>query len=361
MNSYALPSIDAWTASSLLQKAIRRGEADYAQAAALALYRMRGNALWRRLLLIAFEDVGPADPALCVNVSEWSNDPELRKSLGTDHELLLYLTGEMCLAAKNREADYLICAAKQAPFSEDLRAAMASRSLENRVLAAGDCNATLLDRAVASWMASGVNGGAPQVLREGNLSGLIRHFVALGVPEDFASSVAYASKKTSEPIVLMAPLLLLAIGRETSSARVVTEALPPSVLCNGIPSWVFDKHTRLGKSAVRQLLKENREVRDCLAAFVPEYKSIQVAEMAAFYADAVALSSRLVWPQSDELYALGLRTDMTKIGTPDDGVAPITQLLSQHLNQLNDIRKRLREGNRSEAFTRTVGMVGGGK
>lgn len=360
MNSYKLPSMDAWTASSLLQKAIRRGETDYAQSAARALYRMRGNAIWRRLLLITFEDIGPADPALCVKASEWSNDVR-RKSLGSDHELLAHLIGEMCRAAKNREADYLICAAKQAPFTEGLRETMASLSLENRVLTAGDCNTKLLDRAVASWMASGINGGAPQFLTEGNLSGLIRHFVALGVPDDFASSVAYASKKTGEPIVLMAPLLLLAIGPEPSSQRVVTEALPPSVLCNGIPSWVFDKHTRLGKAAVRQLLKENREVRDCLAAFVPEYKSIQVAEMAAFYADAVALSSRLVWTQSDELYALGLRTDMTKIGTADDGVAPITHILSQHLNQLNDIRKRLREGSRSEVFTRSVEVVGGAK
>lgn len=56
-----LPAIDAWTASSLLQKAIRRGETEYAQAAAINFHKLRGNAIWRRLTLIAYEDIGIGD------------------------------------------------------------------------------------------------------------------------------------------------------------------------------------------------------------------------------------------------------------------------------------------------------------
>ena len=52
--------IDPWLASSLLQKAIRRGEADVAARAALTLFRLRRAAIWRRFMVIAFEDVGAA-------------------------------------------------------------------------------------------------------------------------------------------------------------------------------------------------------------------------------------------------------------------------------------------------------------
>jgi integrase len=42
----------------LLQKSIRRSETDIAQRAALTLFKLKGAAIWRRLMVIAFEDVG---------------------------------------------------------------------------------------------------------------------------------------------------------------------------------------------------------------------------------------------------------------------------------------------------------------
>ena len=50
-----------WIASSALQKAIRRGDVALAQRAAFALHREDRSGIWRRLIAIAFEDVGPAD------------------------------------------------------------------------------------------------------------------------------------------------------------------------------------------------------------------------------------------------------------------------------------------------------------
>jgi hypothetical protein len=46
---------DPWVISSLLQKSIRRGEIEIAQRAALALVQVKGTAIWRRLMVIAFE------------------------------------------------------------------------------------------------------------------------------------------------------------------------------------------------------------------------------------------------------------------------------------------------------------------
>jgi hypothetical protein len=49
---------DPWIVSSLLQKSIRRGETEIARCAALTLFKHRGSSVWRRLMVIAFEDVG---------------------------------------------------------------------------------------------------------------------------------------------------------------------------------------------------------------------------------------------------------------------------------------------------------------
>lgn len=338
-----LPPMDAWTASSLLQKAIRRGEVEYSQAAASAFYRMRGSAIWRRLSLIAFEDIGPADPDLCIMVMQHTSSSKKNADTG----VILSLVERMAKAVKSREADYLICAAKQAPFVEDQRRAMAALTVSERIALAVCRKSLLTDQALAAWMASGVNGGGQQVLGAGDLHGLLATFVESGISSEFAASTGAAARKTSEPITIMASLILLTILRHQEVPDVVSEPLPPSVDCNGIPSWVFDKHTRVGKAAVRQLISESRVVRECLADFVPEFRAMEVASMAAFYADAIAVNRRLNWSQSDTLYRLGLRTDMRKIGTPEAGILPIVHTVRSNLDHLNDIRRRLRTSSRA--------------
>lgn len=341
-NSSPIPPIDAWTASSFLQKAIRRGEIEYAEAAARAFYRMRGNAVWRRLILIAFEDIGPADGDLCTVITDLGSDIGARKRIGPDDEVLTYLVRLMCAAPKNREADYLICSAKQASFTESVRAWMAGRSIAERIRVSVDPQRPLLERAVAAWMASGVNGGGPIALSTGDLSGLMRVFAQAADLDALSAAATKACERTAEPIVVMTPLLTLAIKQHALPTEIVEEQLPVSILCDGVPSWVFDKHTRLGKAAIRVLLAENQDLRSCIGDYVPEYRALETAAMAAFYVDAVSLKLRMAWTTSSELFSLGLRTDMTKIGTPDEGVEPIISSMRASLEHLNDIRRRLR-------------------
>jgi len=335
-------SMDAWTASSLLQKAIRRGEDEYAAAAAIALFHMRGQHIWKRLTLIAFEDIGLANTEVCIEVTSLAQDQSLRRH-SPEVGAITSIVKKMSDAAKNREADYLICSAKQGAVAESIRSDVGKRSVAERIQMAGCEDLPLLTRSVAAWMASGINGGGPAILSDGDLAGLLHHFVELGLEREFASSVVAATRLSKEPIVLLTALLSLSIWQQGVQTSIVEETAPPSVLCNGIPSWVFDKHTRIGKLAIRQLLRENRNVRERIGDFVPEFRALDVAAMSAFYADAVAMRHRCKWEQSDVLFELGVRTDMTKIGTPNVGVVPIVSILRENLDHLNDIRRRIRE------------------
>jgi replication-associated recombination protein RarA len=69
-----------------------------------------GQYLWRRLMVIAVEDVGLADPqALTLTVSGWLSTKECTKSFtqapGMKTEFLGMVILYLCRAPKNREGD----------------------------------------------------------------------------------------------------------------------------------------------------------------------------------------------------------------------------------------------------------------
>ena len=68
---------DRWIASSLLQKSIRRSDTQLALRAAFRLSDFDRSYAWRRLLIIAFEDVGAAEPDALSRDSRHRDKPEM--------------------------------------------------------------------------------------------------------------------------------------------------------------------------------------------------------------------------------------------------------------------------------------------
>lgn len=58
---FAPLDVSPYVAKSLMQKAVRRGQEDLAQRSAATLLKVSPNGFWRRLCVIAFEDVGCGD------------------------------------------------------------------------------------------------------------------------------------------------------------------------------------------------------------------------------------------------------------------------------------------------------------
>src|SRR5215472_17247358 len=77
-------SCNRWIASSALQKAIRRGDTAIALRAAFALHREDRSATWRRLIAIAFEDVGPADLDVVLETVAVATLPKWRVVIGEE-------------------------------------------------------------------------------------------------------------------------------------------------------------------------------------------------------------------------------------------------------------------------------------
>src|SRR6266487_4562847 len=103
---YAPLRCDRWIASSLLQKSIRRGEVELAQRAACTLHAFDRSAIWRRLVVIACEDVGVGDiDALLETFLAATSTDFRRRGVGAR-------CGGASVggAVKDRSGDYLACA-----------------------------------------------------------------------------------------------------------------------------------------------------------------------------------------------------------------------------------------------------------
>lgn len=102
-----------------------------------------------------------------------------------------------------------------------------------------------------------------------------------------------AAKRTREPITVLVPLIWLE-SRRSRGARVCNETIPESPLLYGVPMYAFDKHTRLGQSAIQRLIQESDHLRACLERLVPKQGWRKATQMAAFYTVRISFRAVLI-------------------------------------------------------------------
>jgi hypothetical protein len=338
----ALPSkpiaADPWVVSSLLQKSIRRGERELAERAAFTFFQLKGAAVWRRLIVIAFEDVGIGSVDALTTTVAVAGDSAWRKNYGGDLRLAAYLARLLAEAPKDRSADYL-CDARDHPTLADFWRAMANASLESRLSRVRDQALGLPQRAVATVSALGIGWRGDISRGTGGLEALLATFRELEVSEELVAATGIAAARTREPITAMVPLIWFAARH--SENQVCDYAVPPLVKADDVPLYALDKHTRLGREAIWRFACENDSVRACLARFVPRSQQRSAAYVAAFYVDGAPVARRLVWDQSVALEAFGIERDLHHGGVPAEGIQPLLGAMRANLRHLNELRAQV--------------------
>ncbi|MEC5293817.1 MULTISPECIES: hypothetical protein [unclassified Aurantimonas] len=329
---------DAWIASSTVHKAIRRGDAETAERAILTLIRHRGNGVFRRLMVIAFEDIGIAAPDLLVSLTRLCTDARYRRQYGDTPTVARWMVRAMAAAPKERSSDYLICSAVHRPDWECHRETVGALSVRERIAVATDAEQPLALRATASWFASGLEAGTEKRIGGGDLIGLMTAYTDAGLPEATGLAIQAAAKATREPIVLMLPPLLQELGRGRSEPTSRSVPVPPTMFVDGVPTYALDKHTRAGRQAIVTFARENQNARSALERHVPEFRHRDAAYLAAFYTDAMPVTHRFEWDQVDELETLGRETDLLWAGIPIEGMTAILDAFRSNLDHLNAVR-----------------------
>ena len=327
---------DQWVIKSLLQKSIRRGEVDIARRAALTFLAQKGSAIWRRFIIIAFEDIGAGSVDDVAMTIAASTDASWRRQVGGDVMIVAHLARLLAEAPKSRSAKHLVTTATHHPSVEHERRLVSNRSIADNLAAVANESNTLTYRALAAWCVSGI-GWKHEKLHGSDLPGLFDAYRKHGVPEELVAATSIAATKSREPITLMAPLIWLA-ANDAQVPVVVEAAVPSSPVLNGISMYALDKHTRVGLESIRNLVKYNYEIRKCLERYVAPAQRHDAAYMAAFYADAAPLASKLSWDGADQLEALGTEADLLKVGVPREGIEPLLQLFRANVQHLNKVR-----------------------
>jgi hypothetical protein len=346
---------DPWLVNSLLQKAIRRGDAELAQRAALTFLNQKGTALWRRLMIIACEDIGAASVDVIKSAAVACSDAAWRRRAGGDIAAAMDLTQLLADSDKSRSAEHLITTSKFHPaFSTRKRAAERLSAAENfHVLS--DESSPLLNRAWAALELSGLKTSQARIAA--SFPDLLNAYLVLGAPGELVNAVEIIATRIREPMAVLAPLVWLKARRE-GAFPVLLKELPRCPTVADIPMYALDKHTLSGRTAIRNLVRNNQGVQACLDRYVEPSRWHDAAYMAAFYVDAAPLAQKFQWSQGDELEHLGTEADLMKVGVPIEGVAPILDIFARSIDQLNEFRSDILRKRRPVAAAE-VGFVAG--
>jgi hypothetical protein len=328
----ALLRLDLFEASSLLQKAIRRGEAGLAERAMVRLYHLRSLDVAARLLAIAFEDVGIGSvKALIQTVAVCADASASERALYGIARLL-------AKAPKDRSSSHLAAAAKSHPIFEDARLIVGESSHSERLDLIAEDEASLPVRAIAALRCSGLNWNGGRGERSDPIDWTLA-FGRLGVPADLLLATRTAFIRAHKPAIVMAPLLWLDVNRGFRPS-VVECRMPEAAAVDGVPLYTFDKHTAIGRTAIRRLARESQPVRGALSS-VPSSGAREIASIAAFYADGAPVARRFRWEGAAALESLGVEADMLRAGAPPASIGPILAAVRDNLGHLNMIRARL--------------------
>ncbi len=106
---------DAFEVMSALQKSIRRGLEAQAMFWALEIEGLNSNWLWKRLLIITTEDIGPADPHMHVLIKTlwdtYNSMKDMSKGKKPESHILGHAVLSLCRAKKSHESMYSIMTA----------------------------------------------------------------------------------------------------------------------------------------------------------------------------------------------------------------------------------------------------------
>jgi hypothetical protein len=258
-----------WILSSAFQKAVRRGEVETAQSAAMALLEADKQMLFRRLHVLAVEDLGIGDADLASVVFAIAGYDRTRQQLGGDQLVVAYLINRMCDAAMDRTADHLLSIAENHPDLRSLRWELGQMPMIELLALIMDRREPMAARALAIWYAAGTRRFPSDSLyrREGDLGVVFEIFQDMEVDAASLQACLIATRKMRNPLPLFVPLIWSEWSKSQSSGIEEIE-LSSAAQVRGIPAYALGGHTRLGKRALRQFLKSCEPIRSFLLPLI---------------------------------------------------------------------------------------------
>jgi superfamily II DNA or RNA helicase len=200
--------VSPWIAQSLLQKAIRRGEAGHALRAAATLLRDAPEKLWKRLAVAVFEDIGLGSLDLIMPVLTATSAKGIRQKFGGDWLVASAVVQRMAAARKCRASDDLLMTVITHPRYEADRLGLTYRTQRELMeIVAGDGD--IITRAIALFYATGTDRcPVPTMrIRKGNIPYTLEVMERTGFPFSVVELAQRGCVRMREPLSFYVALL----------------------------------------------------------------------------------------------------------------------------------------------------------
>lgn len=329
---------DPWLAASALQKSIRWGATEDALLAAHTLLEIRPDRLWRRLAIIALEDVGLGDLDLVAQVVWVSGKQAWRRDHGGDWRIAAHLIQRLAAAPKSRDACDVLVIAGWHRALDDARLRFFGASTGELIETVSDDRVSLPVRALAAWYLAGTanHPGENLPLRKGRYADLAEVYADLQVSPEVLQTAGWGAARTREAIVL--PLIWLEY-RKSTWCEVRSEPLPDPVHIGGWPAAAWDMHTRSGKRALGRFAKECPALHHFLQANVPQAERLVFVCRLVFLAEGGRLNRRLTYQGADALLQMAQEAQLCGPSLPFEAVLEAAEIVRSNLDQLHAIRR----------------------
>lgn len=324
---------DSWIARSVMQKAIRRGMVDLACRAAAQLLLIDPRTLWRRLLVTALEDLGPAEVDTTARIVAAWRDRKWRSQVGGDWPVVAELVRRSTQAIKCQSANDLWNIALHDPTLAPAKATLCETD-EQGILATAATPGEVCTQAVAALIALGQNAGcsAPTFDRAA-ANKLFEAFEASGRFSHVVGIYREAHRLSGVPL---AALNLCLWPHQQSLQSVARDELGATCWIGEVPSFALDQYTRTGKAAIRRYALQSEQWQDfCGARSISDKLRTAAAGEILFRIEGAAVAQRRTDNQSVAL--LDRSTPLGCFMQPD-AVASAKALIRRQLPLIDEIR-----------------------
>lgn len=308
---------DPWLATSALQKATRRGHQTIALEATSFLLAGHGDRFWRRLVVIALEDIGIGDLDLVREVLLASTRKSWRAEQGGDWAVASRLVQRLCVTPKSRDACELLVAADLHPQWARQRTAFLDLPPGELCDIVANPARHLAERTLAAWLIAGTKKFPAYSLPEiaGSFPTLLDVYRHIGVAENVLEVARLGSTRTDEGHPLTLPLVWLAASQ--GPVTVQPAHLPEPVLIRGWPDYSYDMHTRLGRRALALFGDRGTPLRQMMQRHLPVGAHADLFGHLVFRVEGHVVDRRLDYPGAGAILRDAEVAHLTYSGFPE--------------------------------------------
>lgn len=332
---------DLYVAMSALQKAIRLGKPDLANAACSWMVgNGHGAACWRRLRTIAVEDIGVADPQLMLVVLWLAERRSLHASFG-DARFARLVISPMCAAVKSRDMADIATWATLPGSIDHLMPGFGRARASELVAIVSDERQSFQTRHAAARALFPARFGAVQPWKRRAPTDRTALCEALGLPPALAIAIERDVAFGGDVLTSAGPIAWVLL-KSSQTISTGPDSFEPAgtELIKGVLASSFDRHTRLGRAVLAKMLRDHQPWVD----FFDRHKlagPMECVMRALFYLEGGILRPRLSYDRSSELYwsILQAKFATTGIASLDEDGWELLELVREAMPEINARRQ----------------------